>query len=420
MTTHPLGRPPARRVLAAVGGLALAACVPLAALTATSASAAAPAGTSPDLTSFPATLWSVAADSPSDVWAVGYTGDGCCNSTPIALHWNGKRWESTHPLEVPGKTSTQLYGVAVLGPRDVWAVGSSTDSSGIVTLAEHWNGKKWTIVETPNPDGASSTGLIELAGDAPDDLWAVGSSYNGSTSKDEALALHWDGTTWTLSDALSPDESAWAPLRGVALAKSGPLAVGEYQDSTAGYTALAEQYSDGDWGQLTTPLPKKAAASSLFAVSDAGSGAYATGCWTLDGTLFCGAGGGDGQRPLIEHFNGTSWHRTKVRLPKGASGGGLDAVGFAPGSAKASASRSLEGWAGGEATRAGVGQPWLLHFRDGAWTSVRTPSLTGSSYVGGILTLSPTDAWIVGAGAAGTLAEHWNGTQWKVVKTPAS
>jgi hypothetical protein len=364
---------------------------------------------SADLAAFPAVLSAIDADSSTNVWAVGYQGDGSTNSVPIAEHWKGETWALTSPRTVPGSTSTQLFGVSVLGRRNVWAVGSATvDGVGMTSLAEHWNGKRWTIVSTPNPAGSDVTGFSAISGDQADDLWAVGLAYDPSTFGYTAFAEHWNGKKWALSDPVDPSGS-WSPLRGVASTPgSGALTVGEYEAAAGEYDALAEVWDDHAWSQTALPTPRRAVVSSLYAVSAADANhAYAAGCWSTT-VLFCGIAGGE-QQPLVERWQGTTWKLVKVPLPADATDGGFTAV---------SLDGPSEGWAVGEATVAGSGVPYLAHLTNGHWRAQASPELQGDSYFGGVTALAPDDAWAVGATSAGPLAEHWNGTKWRVVATP--
>jgi len=48
-----------------------------------------------------------------------------------------------------------LYGISALSASNVWAVGEvnslSRTNPHYRTLIEHWNGKKWSPVPSPNP-----------------------------------------------------------------------------------------------------------------------------------------------------------------------------------------------------------------------------------------------------------------------------
>src|SRR5207248_6010409 len=104
--------------------------------------------------------------------------------------------------------------------NDVWAAGSGGSS----TLTEHWDGKSWTRVPSPNP-GAFSNRLTGLAAVSSDDIWAAGMDVprdpNISMVDSETFILHWDGQGWTQSPspsgpnfigamAAASRDSAWA------------------------------------------------------------------------------------------------------------------------------------------------------------------------------------------------------------------
>ena len=73
--------------------------------------------------------------SSTDAWMVGAycptgfctggeacTGSGCFNEDALVEHWNGQVWtEVTAPD--PSPTLNELYGIAADGPSDIWAVG---------------------------------------------------------------------------------------------------------------------------------------------------------------------------------------------------------------------------------------------------------------------------------------------------------
>jgi hypothetical protein len=60
----------------------------------------------------------------------------------------------------------------------------------------------------------------------------------------------------------------------------------------------------------------------------------------------------------------------------------------------------------------------------GGWTVVPSPNPSAqANYLTAAASISPNDVWAVGteyqpSGSAGTLAEHWDGTAWKAVRTP--
>src|SRR5207248_10198821 len=98
----------------------------------------------------------------------------------------------------PGTTNF-LNGVSATSPTDAWAVGYQYDSSDRqLTIAEHWDGIRWSIVPTPNPGSANTCGDTTYAGNmlfavgalASTDVWAVGQICTYSNAK--TLTEHWD------------------------------------------------------------------------------------------------------------------------------------------------------------------------------------------------------------------------------------
>ena len=140
--------------------------------------------------------------SGSDAWAVGNDSVETTpvpneRQVPLAEHWNGRAWQVS-PTRADGNED-QLYAVSAAGPDDVWAVGRYGNPTK--TLTEHWNGVRWTIAPSPSPgrveDGKADGVLVGVAVVSPRDAWAVGSYVSGpGVLKPLALVLHWNGSSW--------------------------------------------------------------------------------------------------------------------------------------------------------------------------------------------------------------------------------
>jgi hypothetical protein len=104
------------------------------------------------------------------------------------MYWNGQAWGA---VAVPGAATSTLYGVAAGPGHSAWAVGRS----GGGTLALRWTGRGWAQATTPSPL-ASST-LEAVSAPSASDAWAVGFGFaNSSSTTEETLILHWNGTAW--------------------------------------------------------------------------------------------------------------------------------------------------------------------------------------------------------------------------------
>jgi hypothetical protein len=126
-------------------------------------------------------LLSVAANSPSDVWAVGIRGEGAGiegqGDHTLVEHWDGQSWQVAVTADVG--TWNRLHGVAVWSGGAL-VVGSYQNESGGTPsgLIEQWDGTSWKVVE--NPAGSAGR-LYGVAAVPSDGAWAVGSSMNGQT-----------------------------------------------------------------------------------------------------------------------------------------------------------------------------------------------------------------------------------------------
>src|SRR5580698_2857238 len=151
---------------------------------------------------------SVSADAPTDAWAVGQqSGDPI---KTFATHWNGTNWTSVETPNV-GTGNGHLNAVLSLSPNNVWAVGLSTPTgtqqSATLTLIEHFDGKVWSVVPSPNVGPNSdfqSNQLLGLTANSPDDIWAGGSYLSTDGLQTLTLVLHWDGTSWTIVPSPDP------------------------------------------------------------------------------------------------------------------------------------------------------------------------------------------------------------------------
>jgi hypothetical protein len=172
-------------------------------------------------------LFGVAAVSPRSVWAVGtYTGSHPGSTRTLTLHWNGQQWKQVASPNVRGR-GNELSAVAAVGRNDVWAVGGPGDGRRGQPLAEHWTGHRWQIVPVhsgyPNYNTQNLTSIAALAGN---NIWAAGQHQDGTESH-RTLCEHWDGKTWATMPSPNPAPDNW--FSGIAGASSMDVwAVGTY------------------------------------------------------------------------------------------------------------------------------------------------------------------------------------------------
>jgi hypothetical protein len=281
--------------------------------------------------------------SPTLAWAVGTYGEEDF-ALPLIERWDGERWGAVDAPSVPDY-SNHLYAVAAISPADAWAVGASHRGTDLWrTMALHWNGRVWSIIDTPTVGTVSS--LNDIAGVAEDDVWAVGETSTGRKGLGtSALAMHWDGTEWRLVD--TGVRLTNATLNGVAaIASDDVWAVGSYSDASGTVNLpLAIHWDGADWNQVEVP-----GEGQLWAVSAASSREV----WAV---------GSFGPQSLALGWYGESWARVPSPNP------GRSSVFYA-----VSAS-SGEAWAAGSHIEDGRDVPYIARWSGAEWSEVTTPQL---------------------------------------------
>jgi hypothetical protein len=196
----------------------------------------------------------------------GWTAGECANcgsyivgsnaAQTLIEHWDGNKWPIVPSPDPQGSaTATFLHGLAVISHSDIFATGAIVhDADPGQNVILRWNGGSWQSVKSPGSDTVDE-GLSAVAAVSASDAWAVGGSLNQGSGKNTTLIIHWNGTKWLTQHVPVP--------RG----------------------------ADNDGLQSITAVSAKAA----WAV-----GAYSN-------------ASGSVQRPLLMHWNGTRW--TPVTLP---------------------------------------------------------------------------------------------------------
>jgi hypothetical protein len=222
-------------------------------------------------------LTGVTAISSNDVWAVG-EGVGDHHSDALVEHWDGSSWSVVSSSAFPG---VDVEKISADAGNDIWALGlASTFFGGPFSgpAALHFDGTSWTVSPTntqmfllPTAEGGSVKAL------SPTDVWAVGVIFNDFDLPDAAIA-HWDGTQWT--DVPSPridDPRHDSQLAGVAaISPSDIWAVGAIGDfSNDRPETLTEHWDGTSWSIIPSPNPGNRRNSALFGVTALSDGTVA-------------------------------------------------------------------------------------------------------------------------------------------------
>jgi hypothetical protein len=284
--------------------------------------------------------------------------------------------------------------VAVVALVPVAQAGPALASSG------------WSVVPAP-PSGQGGF-VTGISAPTATDAWAVGDAGRG------AFADHWNGTSWSQvaipAFSCTVTTKCWVRLSSVSATAADAWVLGTYSPRGYGFVGHFALYWNGSgWTTSTSPGT---------ALADLGPGS----AYALNG-------------PFLETWNGTSWATTyDLPNPPGPAEGDLTTI---------SATSASDIWIAGTYDPAYSSQSYdtySLHWNGSAWTEIPMPVPSSSDplfdyQINAIDAISPTNVWAVGdsgdnvatynssAGGgtpSGTLIEHYNGTSWSIVSSPAT
>jgi hypothetical protein len=172
----------------------------------------------------------VAAIASNDVWAVGSVGDPAASlEQAVVLHWDGQLWAVVDVQRAIGGGKALLRDIDAVSETDLWVVGyrhnqplilrfdgeawrrEDAEVSGelaavkgfttgeaftVGTTIWRFDGTEWTESATIRGD----TVLVDVAGVAATDVWAVGSRPAGAEGTSRIAVVRWNGQRWKLVD----------------------------------------------------------------------------------------------------------------------------------------------------------------------------------------------------------------------------
>jgi hypothetical protein len=171
---------------------------------------------SPNGSTFDNLLSAVSCVSATSCKAVGHYVDGNNNGETLIERWNGRKW-SIVPSPNAGSTYNELSGVSCVSTSWCKAVGIYYSAGTYLTLVESWNGRVWSIDSSPS-EGNGMIGLAGLSCMSVTQCKAVGYYAGGPSDLDQTLIESWDGETWSIDS--SPNEPGNNSLGGVSCASA--------------------------------------------------------------------------------------------------------------------------------------------------------------------------------------------------------
>ena len=255
----------------------------------------------------------------------------------------------------------------------------------------------WTVVNSPN--AGNPDGLSSVAAISANNVWAVGTSgLQSQTGK--TVIEHWNGSQWSLVTSPSPG-AEYNTLTGVtAISASDIWAVG-WQASMGVAQTLTEHWNGSHWSVVASPNPGADGTEleGVVAVS-------ANNVWAV-GNMQNNTATGPVEQTLIEHWNGSQWSLVTSPSP------GTQTSAFVG----VSATSANDVWAVGFfANSSNVWETLTEHWNGSQWSVVKSPNPgTQINYLASVTAISTSNVWAVGYADSQTLTEHWNGSQWSVV-----
>lgn len=260
-------------------------------------------------------LTSVSCSSPSACTAVGtyfdeisaipgLVGAGSGVEDSFAERWNGSQWSLQTTWNEPLADSfldTYLSGVACTSARACVSVGTvSNNNEGEKAesrVVERWNGRSWSLVETPELE--SNTSLGEVSCSSARACTAVGVR---ATSEDNNVPFvqRWNGSRWRTQ---RPPKVA--SLDGFSCpGRDSCTAVGS-RDAYRRAGGLAGRWDGRRW--TVQPVPALVP----------GNGSGSVSCPKVTECVSVGFVGQVSHAPVSEIFNGVRWKTRRISRPAG-------------------------------------------------------------------------------------------------------
>jgi len=282
------------------------------------------------------------------------------NSTGLAVtlaeRWNGRHWSLQQTPYPSGSMGSHLLGVSCWPAGGCVGVGWYFDHSGVqVTLAEGWNGHRWAIRQTPDPAGAQASVLQGVSCRSATACVAVG-TYSDGTGLGVTLAERWNGHRWAIQPTPSPSGSTGTVLTAVSCPAAACVAVG-YSDISNIDVTLAERWNGHHWALQHTPDPAGAQANTLLGVScESATACMAAGNYSSSSLA---------ELTLAERWNGHQWAIQPTPNPAAARGSGLQGL-----SCRSTGCTATGGYTNSSLAEVTLAERWNGHH----WALQRTPN----------------------------------------------
>jgi hypothetical protein len=208
-------------------------------------------------------------------------------------------------VPAPGLEDAQLLGVSAASASDIWTVGAiaAGTSSHQNPLIAHYDGSAWTP-KSSNVPGTDGGALYSVDARTANDAWAVGFTGGNSTPL-HALILHWDGSNWSPDTTIPPAQSAddTQVIDVSADSATDAWAVGR----GPGISPFMLRWNGSRWNPVDFPAPASTVLTAVTALSP-------------DSAYVAGYTSTSPKQPVLMHWDGAHWAQASVPNPGGGAG----------------------------------------------------------------------------------------------------
>jgi hypothetical protein len=302
-------------------------------------------------------------------------------------------WRVTANVQAKNQT-IQLSDIAADATNDAWAIGSARmqGQASFQPVVEHWDGRGWHTVTLPGSvltTLGTSSARATIGASSPANVWAFGMG---------GYWLHWNGKQWTAGRLARPAAGALGPYVGSPLVfgPSNVWAFGDYQTKAGALVPYGLHYNGQTWKSFTAPGMYGFAAESAVSPDD---------IWGLMNAGVSGSG------DVLTRWDGSRW-ATKALPATLTSSATLYSI---------LARSDADVWVGGKSRKTGDGV--VAHWDGSAW-SIDTFQPVKGFPVDALVQMVPDGKNGIWALASCTLGScwrlwHYTGGQWQGPVQPA-
>ena len=302
-------------------------------------------------------------------------------------------WRVAASVQAKNQT-IQLSDIAADATNDAWAIGSARmqGQASFQPVVEHWDGRGWHTVTLPGSvltTLGTSSARATIGASSPANVWAFGMG---------GYWLHWNGKQWTAGRLARPAPGALGPYVGSPLVfgPSNVWAFGDYQTKAGALVPYGLHYNGQTWKSFTAPGMYGFAAESAVSPDD---------IWGLMNAGVSGSG------DVLTRWDGSRW-ATKALPATLTSSATLYSI---------LARSDSDVWVGGKSRKTGDGV--VAHWDGSAW-SIDTFQPVKDFPVDALVQMVPDGKNGIWALASCTLGScwrlwHYTGGQWRGPVQPA-